>query len=394
MAYLLATCNQITFTLKVPCPSGSIVLVIFLMLTLSCRNSDSRNEVLSKQLRRDTSQKRIDTAFFNFMVKDHVPAASVAIAKNGHLVYVRAFGQANLSNGIEADDQSLFRIIESTMAITSLAIKKLIAEGRIHYNSKIFGNGGILGIQNGRNHGAWITEVTVENLLKNQSGGWYGADDEVGDMSFRQLFSSKDSAISWVLDHVPLKSPPGAPSNFSLFDYFVLGRIIEKVSGMSYESYVKERVLLPAGITEMQLAADTPRSHEVAYYKDSEWPHFTDGKIDDKQYLSIGDAALGWIASAADMVKLMIKYTNEDSLLGNINISRAKSSMGTARADGDYDFDWCSTDSSHDWWLQFATLGSSTIMMRSSRGICWSILINTSTQNLIDDLDQIIKKIN
>jgi len=53
----------------------------------------------------------------------------------------------------------------------------------------------------------------------------------IADVNFRQLFSSRDSAVSWILAHVPLQSAPGDISNFSEFDYFVLGRVIEKLSG-------------------------------------------------------------------------------------------------------------------------------------------------------------------
>ena len=341
------------------------------------------------------------------MRKYHVPAISVAVAKDDRLVYLKSFGLANLSDGIEADNQSLFRIIESSMAVTSMAIKKLIAEGRLNYNSKVFGNGGILGFQYGRNqYGTWITDLTIENLLKNQTDGWYGVDDMIADVDFRRLFSSRDSALSWVLDHVPLKSVPGDSSNFSEFDYFVLGRVIEKVSGMPYENYVKENMLRPAGITDMELGWDSARRpHEVSYYFPSSTsnsisellrPGFN-GEDHENLYLSRGDAALGWIASAADMVKLMIKYRTFESLHGNISVSRATSLADTAKAKNGYNFDWCSTDSTRDWWESFQFLGSSTIMMRSSGGFCCAVLINTfrpDSSEFFPDLTRIIKMIN
>ena len=338
------------------------------------------------------------------MRKYHVPAISVAIAKDDRLMYLKSFGLANLSDGIEADNQSLFRIIESSMAVTSIAIKKLIAEGRLNYNSKVFGNGGILGFQYGRNHyGTWITDLTIEKLLKNRVDGWYGENDMIADVDFRRLFPSKDSALSWVLDHVPLKSAPGDTSNFSEFDYFVLGRVIEKVSGMPYENYIKENILRPAGITDMELGWDSARRpHEVSYYfpspnsiSDFLRPR-SNGEVHEDLYLSRGDAALGWIATAADIVKLMIKYKSFESLHGNISVSRATSLADTANAKDDYNFDWCSIDSTHDWWESFRALGSSTIMMRSSGGFYCAVLINTfrpGSSEFFPDVFRIIKMV-
>ncbi len=385
------------------------ILVFLFIVTIGCSHSDtsdSWNEALNRQLLRDTSMLRIDTAFSNFMKKYHVPAISVAAAKDNRVVYLKSFGLANLSKGIEPDSQSLFRIIESSMAITSIAIKKLIAEGRLHYNSKVFGNGGILGFQYGRNqYGPWVTDLTIENLLKNQTGGWYGADDMIADVDFRRLVTSRDSAVSWVLDHVPLKSMPGDSSQFSEFDYFVLGRVIEKVSGMPYEIYIKENILRPAGITDMELALDSTRPHEVSYYfpsptKNSISDLFRtpyNGQVHEDLYLSRGDAVFGWIASAADMVKLMIKYRTFKSLYNDLSVSRAASLMDTANAKDGFNFDWCSSDSTRDWWESFQFLGSTTIMMRSSDGFCCAVLINTfrpGSKEFFPDVFRIIKMVN
>lgn len=369
-------------------------------------SSDSWSEALNRQIRKDTSMIRIDTGFCNFIRKYHVPAISVAIAKDNLLVYVKSFGLTNLSDGIEVNNQSLFRIVESSMAITSIAIKKLIAERRLNYDSKVFGNGGVLGFQYGRNqYTKWITDLTVENLLKNQTDGWDGENDMIANVEFRQLFSSKDSALSWVLDNVPLKSMRRDTSKFSEFDYFVLGRVIEKVSGMSYENYVKENILRPAGITDMELAWDSARRpHEVSYYFPSPTPNSisdlirprANGEVHEDLHLSRGDAAFGWIASAADMVKLMVKYRTVESLHSNISVSRATSLSDTAKAKDGYNFDWYSTDSTRDWWESFQFLGSSTIMMRSSGGFCCAVLMNTfrpDSPEFFPDVMRIIKMV-
>lgn len=382
-------------------------ILVFLFVTgVGCGGSHSPgswNEALSRQLHRDTSMIKIDTAFCNFIRKYHVPAISIAVANDNRLVYLRSFGLANLSDGIEVDTQSLFRIVELSMTVTSLAIKKLIAEGRFNYNSKVFGRDGILGIQYGQNqYGPWITDITIENLLKNQVNGWYGIDDMITDVDFRRLFSSRDSAVSWVLDNVRLKSQPDDSSRFSEFDYFVLGRVIEKVSGMTYENYMKENILRPAGITDMELASDgAGRVHEVRYYfpnpnsiRDLLAPRFN-AEVHENLYLSRGDAALGWIASASDMVKLMIKYRSFGSFDSNMSVSRATLLADTAKANN-YNFDWCPTDSTSGWWESFQFLGSSTSMMHSSDGFCCAILINTfrpDSRDFFPDLIRIIKMV-
>ena len=404
MAYYLAAKNKINFIVKLV----SVQIFLYSLCSaivgtiLGCGNSDSWDKALNRQLHSNTSVTEIDTGLYNFVKKYHVPAISVAAAKNDQLIYLKSFGLANLSDGIEPDSQSLFRIVESSMAITSLAIKKLIAEGRIRYDSKVFGDGGILGFQYGKNrYSEWLTKITIGDLLSNKTGGWSGEDDMIADRSFREFSWSKDSVISWVLDQVPLKSAPGDSSRFSEFDYFVLGRVIEKLSGMPYENYVKENILLPAGITDMELGWDSAgRPHEVAYYfpttnsiEDRLFQPRYNGKLHENLYLSNNDASLGWVASAADLVKLMIKYRDLNSLKSSTAISIQQSSLDSAKHNNGYDFDWCSTDSTHDWTMQFQFLGSSTVMMRS-HGFCWAILINTfrpGESEFFPDLVRIIK---
>jgi CubicO group peptidase (beta-lactamase class C family) len=362
------------------------LLALLFVVAVGCQTKDTWNEVLSRQLLRDTSMKQIDTAILNFMRTYDIPAISVAVGKDDRMIYLKAFGQANLSDNIEADTQSLFRIIQTSMTVTSLATKILIDEGRINYDSKVFGNGGILGFEYGKNrYSEWLTEITIGDLLANKAGGWSGEDDVIADRNFMQSFWSKNAAMSWALDNVPLKSAPGDSSRFSEFSYFILGRVIEKLSGMPYENYVKKNVLQPAGITDMELGWDSAaRPHEVTYYFPSPTPSSlkdlfkprANGALHENLYLSRGDAALGWIASAGDLVKLMIKYKTLNSPDDNSIFAQTTSSTGGFKADNGFHFDWCSTDSTQDWWLMFDFLGSSTIIARS-HGFSCAILINT-----------------
>ena len=102
------------------------------------------------------------------------------------------------------------------------------------------------------------------------------------------------------------------------------------------------------------------------------------------------------ITSAADLVKLMMKYQTFKSLHETINISRATSLADTAKAKDGYNFDWCATDSTGDWREAFQFLGSSTIIMRSSSGFCCAILMNSfrpDSSEFFPDLFRIIKMV-
>jgi CubicO group peptidase (beta-lactamase class C family) len=324
------------------------------------------------------------------MFSYHVPAMSVTIGKDSSLIYSRTFGLANISENVPADTESTFRIIGLSNAITSLAISKLIQQGKITYKSKVFGEGGILGAGHRHNPNLlFLSEITVADLLLMESGGWTNADDYITDKDFRVTFAEKDSAISWILDHTILKQKPPAKVNFSYTGFFILGAVIEKVTGELYETWVRENILIPAGITRMQIEKEgSGIPHEVTYYKDLAWPQYN-GEIDENLHLAKTDASMGWIATSNDLVRLMQKSGKADSSAK----AEIVASMKPENTNEVYFPDWTYVADSSNWWFQFLYYGATSVLVKSSKGYYWSILINTyrPTENeFFTDLDSLI----
>ena len=78
------------------------------------------------------------------MKKWTIEGASVAIAKDGKLVYARGFGYADTAAGIETQPYSKFRIASISKLVTAVAIMKLQEEGKLSLDDKVFGPEGIL----------------------------------------------------------------------------------------------------------------------------------------------------------------------------------------------------------------------------------------------------------
>jgi len=117
----------------------------------------------------------------------------------------------------------------------------------------------------------------------------------------------------------PLDYTPGARTVYSNFGYCVLGRIIERASGMPYEEYVQRAVLRPAGIRDMRIGGTRLKERvrrEVRYYhqtKQTELPYLTasvypnEGEVPwayGGYYLRATDSHGGWIGKAEDIVRI------------------------------------------------------------------------------------------
>ena len=127
-----------------------------------------------------------------------------------------------------------------------------------------------------------------------------------------------DSAEATTIVHymlgVPLDFDPGSKQVYSNFGFNVLGRVIERVSGQPYAAYVRDHVLTPAGITDMQIGRTRREDRapgEVFYYSPPglswrESVFWGEGYVPVGYggfYMEALDSHGGWIASAADLVR-------------------------------------------------------------------------------------------
>ena len=160
----------------------------------------------------------------------HIPGLSIAVSKDGKPVYIKGYGQSDISAKEEVTRNSLFRIGQISQTITAIAIMRLIQDGKLSPGSGVFGDSGILGTTYGTHPYALnIKKITVSELLHHTCGGWSGGDDRIlRTKSSRDTSITREQFISWTLDNIPLKNIPGSVYGFSNFGYLVLGRSYQK----------------------------------------------------------------------------------------------------------------------------------------------------------------------
>jgi N-acyl-D-amino-acid deacylase len=204
-----------------------------------------------------------DRLLVGFLHDRELPGgASLAVARNGRLVYARGYGYADEETKEPVQPNSLFRIASISKPLTAVAILQQVERGRLRLEDSVFE---VLQLKEPTESGVEFDErwrrVTILHLLQHR-GGW----DR--DKSFDPMFRSRaivkelkveppatpQDIIRYMLRH-PLDFDPGAKDVYSNFGYCLLGRVIEKVSGQSYEQYVRKEVLAPLGIHDMRVGA-------------------------------------------------------------------------------------------------------------------------------------------
>jgi D-alanyl-D-alanine carboxypeptidase len=186
-----------------------------------------------------------------YMAAYDVPGLSLCYGRGKQILFVRGYGLADRHGREPITPQSLFRIASLSKPFTSAAIFQLVESGKLRTDDRVFGSAGILKSFALRGHTDWLQAITVRDLLTHTSGGWSNKEH---DPMFHEKERSPADLLQRTLDTYPLEYAPSTHYAYSNFGYFVLGRVIEQVSGMAYGDYVRRQVLTPLGITDMQLA--------------------------------------------------------------------------------------------------------------------------------------------
>jgi len=326
----------------------------------------------------DAESKRVRNHIAAFMKKHNVPGLALAIAKAGELKLVGAFGYSNIDEKKPTRPDDLFRIASVSKPFTSVAVLRLAQRKRLSLQDKVFGRRGILGkYQDAVSDSAAANRrrlegITVQNLLEHTCGGWGNSKNDP--MFDRETMTfDHDRLIRWTLRNRPLNDYPGDHYDYSNFGYCLLGRVVEVVSGKSYEASVRKLVLEPSGIKEMRLGNENRKGrfpNEAVYVGQGEDPYHRMMRV--KRM----DAHGGWVASAVDLVRFAVHVdgfrTPPDVLSSAMTGLMARPSS----ANPNYAKGW-NVNESHNWWHIGSFNGAAAILARISDGHCWAVVLNT-----------------
>lgn len=361
---------------------------------LSIRQNQRINSVIIRKIIESENTALLDNSFERFRTQNFLKGLAVAIVKDEKLIFAKGYGYADAESKIPTSPEQLFRIASVSKLITSVAIMRLVENGKIKLDSKVFGRHGILNSEKYQNiKDNRLENITVRNLL-NHSGGWT---QRYGDIAFLPKIVSEQtgdpmplkisSYIKFVLSR-RLHFEPGSSSAYSNLGYMILGEVIATISKTSYEKYVIDNVLKPAHIYDMQLGGSFEKEKllgEVRYYQPEDAPlvEAYDGsnimvpKVYGSTNMAVLGSAGGWIASPIDLMKLLV-VIDGDPRIRDILSKQSIEEMTHVDEKGLDPLGWRSTNENGEWWRTGTLPGSSALMKREPNGISWIIITNTS----------------
>ncbi|MEW4922839.1 serine hydrolase [Algibacter sp. 2305UL17-15] len=350
-----------------------------------------------------------DTQMINFLNSFGIPGATFAISVNGRMVYSRAFGNANMTSTEVTRPYHLFRVASLSKPITSIGIMKMIDDGFLNLNDKVFGTGGIL-----ENHwyfsnititDARYDDITVQMLLEHTSGWdrnincfpnptspypWFfsGCDPIVAPLQATQVLGESNPAkeehlISFLLKQ-NLNHEPGTVYSYSNMGFLVLSEVIEEISGMTYEAWMQQEIFNPLGIYDMHIGKNllaNKREREGEYIGEgfTTLSQYNDGTVVPWEYggfsVEIMDGHGGWISTSRDLVRFLLA-ADGFSTKPDILSSTAINTMSTPSSANNFYAKGWQVNSANNWWHSGALSGTASYLVRTSGGATWAIVLN------------------
>ena len=214
------------------------------------------------------SLSNLDTLMTNALKEFGALGGALAVSYKGRLVYARGFGYADLATLELVQPDSLFRLASVSKLMTDAAIINLENHNVITPTSKattILSNitpppgmsisdlrWNNITVDQLINHTAGFLRTNVDRALNRQY--LLSATTALGQNMPGDNISAIRYALSQSLDYTPGQPPNPCPDCYSNFGYSILGRIIEKVSGQTYENYIRNVLMAPAGVTRTRAA--------------------------------------------------------------------------------------------------------------------------------------------
>lgn len=256
--------------------------------------------------------KKLD-AYYAKALKDwDVPGMSIAIVKDGKVVFSKGYGVLEQGTDARPDGNTLYAIASNTKAFTSAAIAQLVDEGKLSWDDPVRKHLPYFAL-----YDPWVSEhVTVRDLLCHRVGlGTFSGDI----LWYRSTLTAED--IIRRVRHLPKAYDFRSGYGYSNVMYLTAGKVIEAVSGKSWHDYVRDHLLQPLGMTRSVTAA-----RDLAGKSNVASPHkLVDGRHEPMPWEEWAEVAAmgGIISSVDDMAKWMIFNLDHGVWKGDTMLTRS-----------------------------------------------------------------------
>jgi len=276
-----------------------IIVCLSILTFIGCGNNAESGISCVSSPETSASYPEVDDYVEQQIVNEDIPGLAVVVVQGDEIVYLKGFGITSLNDPSPVTPQTIFDLASISKSFTALGVLLLRDGGLIELDTPV--QQYLPDFQINDPRGA---EITVRQLL-NQTSGLPGT------LSAPLMFHDGEDAMEEMiaaLSQVRLNQPPGSSFEYADINYCLLGAMIERVTGMTFEDYMKQKIFIPLGMAHTALYPDEADElgradgHQAMY-----------GRIVARNMPIFRSAApAGWVMSSAeDMGKWLIIHLND-----------------------------------------------------------------------------------
>jgi len=184
--------------------------------------------------------KSIDNIFSQWD-KEGVPGCALGIMKDGKLIYAKGYGLANLEYNVPNSANSVFRIASTSKQFTAACIVLLAEQGKLSLDNNLN--------QFFPDFPAYAKKITIRHLLNHTSGiRDYLTISSLKGLGNNDYYEDKD-VMKWLINQRELNFNPGDEYLYSNSGYWLLGQIVNKVSGINMADFAKKEIFKPLNMS-------------------------------------------------------------------------------------------------------------------------------------------------
>jgi CubicO group peptidase (beta-lactamase class C family) len=203
------------------------------------------SNVLAQKSQEAGLHSRVQTLVESALRQDRIPGLVVGIIKNRRITYTKAFGVAKIDGNKSITARSVFHMASVTKTFVATAIMQLVERGKIKLDARVVEYLSYFRMKDER-----YKNIPVRQMLSHVAGM-----PDVEDYGWDKPEYDEGALERYVrgLNERPLVGPPGEKFAYSNIGFEVLGDVIAKASGMSFEDYVQRNILTPLGMKDSTL---------------------------------------------------------------------------------------------------------------------------------------------
>ena len=210
-------------------------LVIILLLTVGCKKEKNIQHLSS------IDTKAIDSLAWVQKESYKLPGLAVGIIKDDEVIYAKGFGVRSLNSQQSVNTKSIFHMASVSKPFTATAVMQLVEKGKVNLDKPLIAYLPYFTMKDNR-----YKDITIRQMLNHSSGI---ADVEDYEWDNPQFDADAAERYSRQFHNDSLDFTPGTSYNYSNPAFDLLADVIAKVSGLTFEDYMKKHIFDPAGMT-------------------------------------------------------------------------------------------------------------------------------------------------